>query len=248
MIGAVSAAVIRPRALGGLLGLAVLLAAPLAQAQQVCPGVPVPGVTGPITNGSSCSLVAMGSTSDALYVGGSASDEDVLSLPGSGNGVIFNNMTTAVGDHVLLTGISAGETLDFTLTNVTAGTAYVAGVAYTNTQPPFTPVYHFAYFDFANAAAYDTIFGASGPPLTADEIAYIRATGGFGDWMFVSVEDLSTQAGDDWNDLVFAFRNIETSPVPEPATTTLIGSGIVALTLLRRRRGKTVPSDKEIRT
>jgi hypothetical protein len=212
-----------------------LAAAPAAQAQQLCPGVAVTGVTGPITNGSDCSLLAMGSTINALYVGGSAADEDVLSLPGSGNGVIFDNRVTLAGTTTTLTGVTSGEVLNFTLSNVSTGLSYVAGVGYMNTVPPFGPVYHFAYFDFASITAYDAIFGTSGPPITASELHYIRTNGGFSDWTFVSVEDQTMAGGDDWNDLVYAFQDIRMSAVPEPGSLGVLACGALALPWLRRR-------------
>lgn len=215
----------------------MLVAGHAAQAQQVCPGVAVPGVSGPITNGSDCSLMAMGSTINALYVGGSAGDEDALSLPGSGNGVIFDNMSTPISTTKTLTGVTAGEVLDFTLTNVSTGQSFVAGAAYENTSPPFGPVYHFAYFEFANVTAYDAIFGGSGPPLTTHELNYIRNHGGFADWTFVSVEDLTSVGGDDWNDLVYAFQDIRMSAVPEPSSVAVLACAVLALPWLRRRRG-----------
>jgi hypothetical protein len=236
MIGYLARTTFRPRVIGLLFGATCLAAAHAAQAQQLCPGAAVPGVAGPITNGSDCSLMAMGSTINALYVGGSAGDEDSLSLPGSANGVIFDNRYTPVGTTKTLTGVTTGEVLDFTLTNVTAAVSFVAGVGYENTSPPYSPVYHFAYFDFDNNSAYDAIFGASGPLITGGELSYIRSHGGFSDWTFVSVEDLTSAGADDWNDLVYAFQDIRMSAVPEPDSLGALACGVAVLPWLRRRK------------
>ena len=57
---------------------AIVASAPAAASTQLCPGAALAGVTGPITNGSSCNLEATGTTVSEVFVGVSAKDTDIL--------------------------------------------------------------------------------------------------------------------------------------------------------------------------
>ena len=126
--------------LGVLTAVGIALATPYARATEIDPGPAVPGASDAITNGSTVGLNATGPTVTAMFIGYSAADEDTLSLPGwTPGGVVFDNMSTPLGATATLGGLTAGESLPFTLTNVSAGLTYVMDTAYTNTRPRVQP-------------------------------------------------------------------------------------------------------------
>ncbi len=83
--------------------------------------------------------------------------------------------------------------------------------------------------------------------MTAAENAYILGDGGYSAFTFVGVEDLSTRQWDDWNDLVFAFRDPGGSSgpnpppvpgVPEPSTWAMMLLGFAGLSFVGFRRSR----------
>lgn len=230
------------------LGMASLFA-PSAQAGELCvgpaiTGVPAAGDPNNIPNGSSCGLTANNTPILAMFVGFSAADRDLLSLPGVSPNPIFVNQgagASAIGATISLPVIVGG--LNFVLTNETSGNAFTIGTPYTNTDVPGSSVYHFADFTFttgANDAADEALYNALFPSvqMTAGEFSTIESNGGFANWTFAAVEDRTVVTNDDWNDLIYAFQNVAPSVqgVPEPLTLSLFGAGLAGLSLVRRRR------------
>ena len=220
-----------------LCGVAAVLGAvglqPAAAATQLCPGVPVPGVSPPITNGSSCNQLA---TSDLLtlgFGGKNAGNHDQLWLNGS---QIFDNNTDPQG-ALAFASVVNGDPLLFTLKNLTTGQNFDSGVGYTNIGG-FSPVYHFAFLKFTDATDFNSIFSplvtiVPGGPIDM----YILNHGGYAAWTFGGGEDLSARGTDDWNDLIFGF----TGTVPEASTWAMMllgfaGLGVAALRARKDRR------------
>jgi hypothetical protein len=232
--------------------MAVIVASQPASAfTQLCAGPALTGVTGPITNGSSCNLEATGATATEVFVGVSAKDTDILSL---GSTEIFNNQTATTSPvDVASQSVTKGDTLPFNLTNTNDPLSFLigggpptfnAGTKYTNpaldfivTQPELTGVYHFAWFDMTSASDVDSLFGPKVTmPSSVD--AYILSHGGYSDWTFVGVEDSRVTASDDWNDTIYAFQGVAPvgpggggggSTVPELSTWAMMLAGFAGL-------------------
>jgi hypothetical protein len=244
---------------------AIVASEPAAAYTQLCSGAALAGVTGPITNGSTCNLEATGTTVQEVFVGVSASDTDILNL---GSTPIFNNQTaTTLPVTTASQSVAKGSTLNYNLVNTTdplsiligGPPTFDTGTAYTNPAVSFPPlidqsalpgVYHFAWFDMANATDVDSLFG---PKVTMPSSvnSYILGNGGYSDWTFVGVEDSRVTADDDWNDTIYAFQGVApvgtvVSPpaIPEPSTWVMMIAGFAGLGLAgyRASRKSLVPA------
>ena len=241
--------------LGSLVALGCIAAASVDNARaysQLCAGAAVPGVSGPITNGSSCQQTLGGTSLQVVYLGSEAADEDIVSLNGAN---IIDNRTSGLGASAILP--LAPGALPFALTNVTTGQTYSTATAYANTGG-FSQVYHLAYFDVASEADFNSLFaagnGTGGVTMTAVENAFILENGGYSAFTFVGVEDLASRQWDDWNDLVFAFTDPGGNPqdpnpppftpsVPEPSTWAMMLVGLSGLAFASYRRARSVTGD-----
>jgi hypothetical protein len=244
--------------------MAILATQPAAAFTQLCPGAALAGVSGPITNGSSCNLEATGTTVTELFAGVSAKDTDILNL---GSTEIFNNQTATTSPvDVVSQSVTQGATLPFNLTNTNdlltlliggGAPTFNAGTAYTNpalsnffvTQSELPGVYHFAWFDVASASDFDSLFGpkVTMPTGVGSVDAYIMSHGGYSDWTFVGVEDSRVTADDDWNDTIYAFQGVAPvgtklggggSTVPEPSTWVMMIAGFAGLGLAGYRASR----------
>ena len=231
---------------------AIIASQPASAYTQLCAGPALTGVTGPITNGSSCNLEATGATATEVFVGVSAKDTDILSL---GSTEIFNNQTATTSPvDVASQSVTKGDALPYNLTNTNDPLSFLiggpptfdAGTKYTNPAVSFPPlidqaalpgVYHFAWFDVASASDLNSLFGPKVTmPSTVD--AYILSHGGYSDWTFVGVEDSRVTTSDDWNDTIYAFQGVAPvgtggggggSTVPELSTWAMMLTGFAGL-------------------
>ena len=172
---------------------AIVASAPAAASTQLCPGAALAGVTGPITNGSSCNLEATGTTVSEVFVGVSAKDTDILNL---GSTFIFNNQTATTTPPIIpaMQSVTKGDSLPYNLTNTTdplsilvgGPPTFDTGTAYTNPAVSFPPlidqsalpgVYHFAWFDIANATDFELAVWSQGHHTGRGRLLYHEQRG-----------------------------------------------------------------------
>jgi hypothetical protein len=165
-------------------------------------------------------LFASGEGSKAIFAYVDAGDTSQLVLTGFASNPIFNNATSAVAATVDLGTLSGPQ--QFGLNNLSTGTSFLANVADADGN------YHARYT--ANFAD----FGVG--PLSPAVQAAIAAAGG--SVIYVGWEDRTAAQGSDfdYNDLIFAFTNLQITPVPEPSTAVLMLAGLGLIGLMMRRR------------
>ncbi len=152
----------------------------------------------------------------------------------AGNPIFTNHPSPGAGAEVSL-GVLSGPQV-FGLNNITTGTNFLANVADGGGD------YH-AYYssNCVGAAACNTAYQVFNEGnLDPAVVAAINALPTGTPIVLVGWEDLTAAQGSDfdYNDLIFAFTNLNspTVPTPEPATLGVLGAGLIGMMLARRRR------------
>jgi len=214
---------------------AILGAIGLQQASaftEIDPGPAVTGAPGPnIFNGTTTNQTSTSALLTLGFGGKNAADHDQLWLNGT---LIFDNNVDPQG--ALATAVvTPGDPLLFTLMDVTGGNSFDSGTAYTNDPPgSFSPVYHFAFLKFTDAADFNSVFSPLVTIIPGGPIdTYINTHGGYSAWVFGGGEDKKLAALDDWNDLIFAYTS---TTVPEASTWAMMALGFAGLGFVAFRR------------
>jgi hypothetical protein len=202
-------------------GAALLLSAVAAQAAPITTPPPALIANGPVT---------------AIYVYNNAADTDELSLtsPTTNTNLFCNNnanspcsTAAAFGDEKSL-GTFSNASLVFSLQDLTPGELNT----FFSNAPDSDGNYHvIVTTNFSS-------LGFNGGVLPSAVQADIAALAPGTTVTYVAWEDRTVGEGSDfdYNDLVFAFTNVASTPVPEPISVSLFGAGLAGAAWINKRR------------
>lgn len=208
---------INARMLVALLGCAALLAtAPVANADPI--PYPNAGIPAAFTQ---LNAVATGDITGYFY-SSSAGDTDLIEMvditTGTTSALFFNNQTSHPGDVADFGHVNAGDLIAFVLVDQTTGIDF--------SSDPTVP---FVNSDETNHA-YITAFGGPSDPSAGNPGTIPAGT-------YVGFEDRFNPPSDlDYNDDNFVFTNLVATTTPEPSSIILLGSGLLGIAGLVRRR------------